>query len=85
MTDSHSLPQHYGWMIFITALILLFPALGTMLESQSIEIWDKKVEQMGILYTVGSLFWSFVTWIFLFYLLALGVESIRCKDKSVTD
>ena len=71
--------------MFIMSAFLIFPAFGNMLESQSLELWDQKIQSMGILYTVGSLFWSFCALIFLAVLLGIGIEVIRKRDKSMPD
>lgn len=81
----HSMPIWFGYFMFIMASFLFFPAVGDILESQSLELWNQKVASMGILYTVGSLFWSFSAMIFLAVLLGIGVEVIRNRDKSTPD
>ena len=85
MTDIHSLPKWFGYFMFIMASFLIFPALGDILESQSLELWNQKIQSMGILYTIGSLFWSFSALIFLAVLLGIGIEVIKNRDKSTPD
>ena len=85
MQEIHSLPKWFGYFMFIMAVFLIFPAFGNMLESQSLELWDQKIKSMGVLYTVGSLFWSFCALIFLAVLLGIGIEVIRKRDKSMPD
>ena len=85
MTDIHSLPKWFGFFMFIMAVFLIFPAFGNMLEAQSLELWNTKMATMGVLYTVGTLFWSYSSFIFLAILLGIGVEVIRKKDKNTHD
>jgi hypothetical protein len=72
-------------MCIILSLFLIFPAFGNMLESQSLDLWNQKVASMGILYTVGSLFWSFSALIILSFFLGVGVIVIRRKESSTPD
>ena len=78
----HSLPEWVGWLEVMVAVVLIFPAFATMYESNDIEIWKIKIKQLGILYTVGMLFYAFASWIIIFALLALGVDTIRSRDKN---
>ncbi len=81
----HSLPYWVGWVMTISALVLIFPAFTVMLESHDNEIWDLKVERLGIIYTVGSLFFGFVTWVIVFTLLYEGIFTIKTRDNSTTN
>ncbi len=81
----HALPYWVGWVMTISALILIFPAFTVMLESHDNEIWDLKVERLGIIYTVGSLFFAFMTWIIVISLLILGINTIQTRDNSTTN
>ncbi len=81
----HALPYWVGWLMTISALVLIFPAFTVMLESHDNEIWDMKVERLGIIYTVGSLFFAFMTWIIVISLLILGINTIQTRDNSTTN
>lgn len=81
----HSLPYWVGWLMTISALVLIFPAFTVMLESHDTEIWDMKAERLGIVYTVGSLFFAFLTWVIVIVLFIEGIITIRTRDNSTTD
>jgi len=63
-------------------IFLIFPALTIMVESSNAEIWQIKINNIGILYAVGTLAWSFITWILLAVFVAIGVDVVKNKDKS---
>jgi hypothetical protein len=56
-----------------------------MLESNNAEIWNAKIDNIGVLYSVGTLLWSFITWILLAVFVAIGIDVIRSRDKSMPD
>ncbi len=41
-----------------------------------------KVNNMGVLYAFGTLVWSFVTWVLLAVFVAIGIDTVRKRDKS---
>ena len=81
-SNLHSLPEWFGWFLIILGIFLVFPALTIMVESSNAEIWQIKVNNIGILYAVGTLVWSFVTWVLLAIFVAIGVDVVKNKDKS---
>ena len=54
-----------------------------MVESSNLEIWNIKINNIGVLYAVGTLVWSFITWILLFIFVAIGIDVVRNRDKSM--
>ena len=54
-----------------------------MVESSNSEIWNIKINNIGVLYAVGTLVWSFITWILLFIFVAIGIDVVRNRDKSM--
>ena len=84
-SDLHSMPLWFGYFLILIAGFLIFPATGIMIESHSLEVWNAKVSNLGILFTVGSLTWAFLSWVFLFLILGIGIDIIRKKDKSTPD
>ncbi len=85
ITNTHSLPEWFGWFLIILGTFLVFPALTIMLESNNAEIWNAKIDNIGVLYSVGTLLWSFITWILLAVFVAIGIDVIRSRDKSMPD
>ena len=79
----HSLPEWFGWFLIIMGIFLIFPALTIMVESSNAEIWQIKINNIGILYAVGTLAWSFVTWILLAVFVAIGVDVVKKRDRSM--
>jgi hypothetical protein len=64
-------------------IFLIFPALTIMVESSNAEIWQIKINNIGILYAVGTLVWSFVTWILLAVFVAIGIDVVKKRDRSM--
>lgn len=85
MNTKTSAPLHFGFVMIAVAVFLTFPAFGDMLESQSLDLWNQKMSSMGIIYTIGSLFWSYLAFIFSFFLIAFGIKIIRNRDNAVPD
>ena len=83
ITNTHSLPEWFGWFLIILGIFLIFPALTIMVESSNSEIWNIKISNIGVLYAVGTLVWSFITWILLFIFVAIGIDVVRNREKSV--
>ncbi len=81
-SNLHSLPEWFGWFLIILGIFLVFPALTIMAESSNAEIWQMKVNNMGVLYAFGTLVWSFVTWVLLAVFVAIGIDTVRKRDKS---
>ncbi len=54
-----------------------------MVESSNAEIWQIKINNIGILYAVGTLVWSFVTWILLAVFVAIGIDVVKKRDRSM--
>ena len=84
-SNLHSLPEWFGWFLIILGIFLVFPSLTIMVESSNAEIWQIKINNIGILYAFGTLVWSFVTWILLAIFVAIGVDVVKNKDKSTPD
>ncbi len=76
------IPAWVSWSMILVATILIFPAFSIMLESQSLELWNTKVETMGILFTVGTLFWAFLAWVVLLILLVFGIHNLVMMRKN---
>ena len=57
-----------------------FPIFFTMNEANNETIWNDKISQYGILYSIGTVFWAFASWIIIFILMALGIDTIRSRD-----
>ncbi len=81
----HAMPDWFGWFMIILAMVLIFPAFSILVESNDPEIWQMKIDKIGLLWALGSVFWSFFAWIVMFALLAIGVDVIRNRDKALDD
>lgn len=81
----HSLPEWFGWFLIILGIFLVFPALTIMVESNNAEIWKSKLNNIGILYAVGTLVWAFVTWVLLAIFVAIGIDVVKNRDRSMPD
>ena len=78
------MPEWFGWFLIILGIFLVFPALTIMVESSNSDIWNSKINNIGLLYAIGSLLWSFVTWILLAICVAIGIDVVKNRDKSTT-
>jgi hypothetical protein len=78
--SKHSLPEWVGWLMVTVAVVLIFPSFFTMYEANNEAIWNDKILQYGILYSLGTVFWAFASWIIVFILMALGIDTIRSRD-----
>ena len=76
----HSLPEWVGWLMVTVAVVLIFPSFFIMYESNNLDMWNEKINQFGILYSIGTVFWAFISWIIIFILMALGIDTIRTRD-----
>ena len=81
----HSMPMWFGWFLIIMAVFLAYPAVGNILEAQDSSLWQFQVEQMGITYSTGSLFWSYLSLVIQAFFIGTGVQVIRNKDKLTPD
>jgi|LWDU01.1.fsa_nt_gi hypothetical protein len=81
----HSMPLWFGWFLIILAMFLAYPAVGNIIESNNDELWKSKVTQMGITYSTGSLFWSYLSLIVQAFFIGTGVQVIRNKDTTTPD
>lgn len=78
--SKHALPEWVGWLELVVSVILIFPSFTIMYESNNAQIWTTKVNQLGIVYAVGTLFYAFAGWVIIFALMALGIQTIRNRD-----
>jgi hypothetical protein len=79
----HSMPIWFGWFLIILALFLAYPAIGNIIESNNDVLWDYKVDNMGITYATGSLFWSYLSLIVQAFFLGTGIQVLRNKDHTM--
>ena len=80
-SDLNAMPEWFGWFMIALAVVVSFPSLIILTESNNSIIWQTKVAQMGIVYGIGTLFWAFISWVISAGLLAVGIEAIRKHDK----
>lgn len=80
--SKHALPEWAGWLMVTVAVVIIFPSLFTMYESSNGILWNEKVDQLGIVYAIGTVFFAFCSWIIIIILMALGIDTIRSRDSN---
>jgi len=80
--SKHSLPDWVGWLMVTVAVVLIFPSFFLMTDAVHNEVWQVKLSEYGTLYTVGTLFWAFASWIVIFIIMGIGIDTIRSRDKN---